>query len=420
MGLWIVWIWAIHNPALFLEFNPAEPLCALWIRTEALMRITGIGTLAACVAASRTYKVTHFRRQALGVGVAVSTIGTLGLELLLENVSAGLDILIYLHGAILGIATMVLFLGWATAYAELPDHMLTQTSSLALALSAVLGCAVASLGPQLPVACLAVLPLLSYAPLWHIDDNTAGTDIDPVVSRFPWQFIVLLGCASFACGFNHSALTAPGHDGIILWIPSLLYGITGCMALPVLVFASQQHGLSPIIVFGTAQGVSELMRLVGICSKLLLLALSISSPIFQQAIPIVIGAITAACTVFALAEFESKKSAANKDEEPFVPLELTATATAYRPHPNLTQRELEVVAALANGLTYQEISEELTVTISTVKTHVHHVYRKLGVANRSDAVSLVIEGKRPCGPEKESASRPAHKADRRPDDPQVH
>ena len=76
--------------------------------------------------------------------------------------------------------------------------------------------------------------------------------------------------------------------------------------------------------------------------------------------------------------------------EPTVPLQFTATTTPYRPQPNFTRRESEVVEALIDGLTYQQISEELTVTMSTVKTHVHHVYRKLGVTNRNDAVSIVV------------------------------
>jgi DNA-binding CsgD family transcriptional regulator len=52
----------------------------------------------------------------------------------------------------------------------------------------------------------------------------------------------------------------------------------------------------------------------------------------------------------------------------------------------LTDRELEVLALLAEGATNSQIAEELVVAQSTVKTHVKHILRKLGVANRGEAI----------------------------------
>lgn len=53
----------------------------------------------------------------------------------------------------------------------------------------------------------------------------------------------------------------------------------------------------------------------------------------------------------------------------------------------LSTKELEVLAELASGATYKEIAENLIVTQATVKTHLVHIYRKLGVANRQEAVA---------------------------------
>ena len=53
----------------------------------------------------------------------------------------------------------------------------------------------------------------------------------------------------------------------------------------------------------------------------------------------------------------------------------------------LTRRELEVVAMLAEGETNARIARRLVVSEDTVKTHVKHILRKLGVHNRSQAVS---------------------------------
>ena len=52
----------------------------------------------------------------------------------------------------------------------------------------------------------------------------------------------------------------------------------------------------------------------------------------------------------------------------------------------LTSRETEVLKKLAQGKTYNYISDELSITYETVKTHIKHIYWKLDVDNKSDAV----------------------------------
>jgi LuxR family maltose regulon positive regulatory protein len=53
----------------------------------------------------------------------------------------------------------------------------------------------------------------------------------------------------------------------------------------------------------------------------------------------------------------------------------------------LSERELEVAALLADGLTYQEIARMLFISLNTVKTHLKNVYGKLGVHGRQEAVA---------------------------------
>ena len=50
----------------------------------------------------------------------------------------------------------------------------------------------------------------------------------------------------------------------------------------------------------------------------------------------------------------------------------------------LTERELDVLRYLMEGLTNKEIADKLTVTHHTVKAHVASIIRKLGARNRLD------------------------------------
>ncbi|MBB3208077.1 DNA-binding NarL/FixJ family response regulator [Rhodopirellula rubra] len=52
----------------------------------------------------------------------------------------------------------------------------------------------------------------------------------------------------------------------------------------------------------------------------------------------------------------------------------------------LTQRELEVLGLLAQGLVKKEIANQLGIRYATVDTHIAHIYEKLGVSNAPGAV----------------------------------
>ena len=54
--------------------------------------------------------------------------------------------------------------------------------------------------------------------------------------------------------------------------------------------------------------------------------------------------------------------------------------------PELTDRENQVLKLIADGLTNREISCKLSISGSTVENHIHHIYAKLGVSNRAQAV----------------------------------
>ncbi len=52
----------------------------------------------------------------------------------------------------------------------------------------------------------------------------------------------------------------------------------------------------------------------------------------------------------------------------------------------LSERELEVLQLIAEGLSRQEIASQLVLSLNTVKTHARNIYSKLGVNNQMQAV----------------------------------
>ena len=56
----------------------------------------------------------------------------------------------------------------------------------------------------------------------------------------------------------------------------------------------------------------------------------------------------------------------------------------------LTRREMEILRLLATGRTYREIARELFLSAETVRSHVKHILRKLGVPDRSHAVAVAV------------------------------
>lgn len=59
----------------------------------------------------------------------------------------------------------------------------------------------------------------------------------------------------------------------------------------------------------------------------------------------------------------------------------------------LSKRENEILQLLAKGLLYKEIAEALTISTGTVRQHIHNIYEKLHVQNRTEAINKMSTGK---------------------------
>ena len=76
---------------------------------------------------------------------------------------------------------------------------------------------------------------------------------------------------------------------------------------------------------------------------------------------------------------------------PFVELEKTAPSSTEVPKSELieplSEREIEVLQLIADGLTNREIAARLFLSVNTVKVHTRNIYGKLGAHNRTEAAA---------------------------------
>lgn len=70
--------------------------------------------------------------------------------------------------------------------------------------------------------------------------------------------------------------------------------------------------------------------------------------------------------------------------------EIEQTLNEVSETPALTQRQLEILRSLARGLTNDDIAHQFGISKAGVKFHLLTIFRKLNVANRTEAVSLAL------------------------------
>ena len=74
-----------------------------------------------------------------------------------------------------------------------------------------------------------------------------------------------------------------------------------------------------------------------------------------------------------------------------VPADVAVKLAEYTPRVELTERELEVLGLMSRGFSNKEIAEAIGRTEATVKVHVLHVLSKLGVDDRTAAVTVALK-----------------------------
>ena len=65
--------------------------------------------------------------------------------------------------------------------------------------------------------------------------------------------------------------------------------------------------------------------------------------------------------------------------------------SAYKSDYELTTRETEILNSLIDGLSYKKLAEKYFISISTVRTHIGHIYEKLHVNSKAQAVAKALK-----------------------------
>jgi len=70
-----------------------------------------------------------------------------------------------------------------------------------------------------------------------------------------------------------------------------------------------------------------------------------------------------------------------------------STPPTTSPTAQLTDREQQVLAGLVRGMSYKMIASEYSISIDTVRSHVRHIYEKLHVNSKVQAITLAMKNK---------------------------
>ncbi len=88
-----------------------------------------------------------------------------------------------------------------------------------------------------------------------------------------------------------------------------------------------------------------------------------------------------------LRHFRVEPEASPAPTEPVVPAAPAPSGASEPPHKPLSDRESEILQLIAKGVSNSEAAKLLDLSKATIRTHLEHIYRKLEVTNRVEAVT---------------------------------
>lgn len=193
-------------------------------------------------------------------------------------------------------------------------------------------------------------------------------------------------------------LGAAGCAGWLEEIARILssLGFSCFSALTYIVFFDMafRSGANPLWLFGLSRGVRVVATLaadaIGVMPGSAQLLVGAGSSVFVVLALVLVGLSTAFATHEGFASLweVTYKEKGTDHGSPSI-LTLADRCARIATLKGLTRREEEVLALLATGCTVRQVEERLVVSYATARSHVQHVYAKLGVHSREEAAELV-------------------------------
>ena len=172
------------------------------------------------------------------------------------------------------------------------------------------------------------------------------------------------------------------------------YALFSIYATALLCNVSFRYGVAPLWLFGFAYASTNLGSLV---TNVLVTQVDFLA-VDQTSLTLAMGAVIMVFICLYMAFGTSGESASawgitrestgptDAEQSPVEPVEHRCARLARRA--GLTRREEEVMTLLAQDASYAEVEERLSIANSTLKTHVRHIYAKLGVSDKRGLMEL--------------------------------
>lgn len=479
MGLWIVWQWCTHwSTTLYATGVPPVGVGDFAV-CDLSMRVADIATMVVLALLWRRFAplLSHARLQAIAAGCV--TLGSAGLLASDNALVPGTAPAVFFSVlAAFGGAVLFLSWAEVYSRLE-PGRMLLMgllALVLAGAVSFVLNHLAPPLPLAGTVATPALSFLLCWMSDRYVAPRDTGAEAPHQIRyAFPWKPVALMAFAGFTAGFgsftlfgqtastrmlatfvvgvallaalglfrgkvkpNHLANTAfvltalglvlvattgsvnPGPAAFLIMVAYITLCVFGLALLGNL---SLRFGISSLWLFGLGRAASELMMGVGSYGRFVPGATLLAENGYGLAVLSMVELVGLVSVVMLwrsersfsshwaveAIDIESGRTIVSEREK------VSAGCAAVARRSGLTERELEVFEMLALGRSYQEISQGLCLSMGTVKTHVRHIYGKLGIHSREEAreQALAASAPRDGNPDGENEGRTGPLAGRR-------
>ena len=196
----------------------------------------------------------------------------------------------------------------------------------------------------------------------------------PLNKRFVPAFLVVI-FAFFVTGFSGSfqGFVAAGAEVFVTATELLAHALFWV----IVVTAIRLKGVSPFRVVGLSTGFYDILSIAWV-------AFFFSLGVVNSAIILVVAFVLVLVLIWLIDR--------NEDAGAVVPPNMMVDRRAeLAQNHSLSPRETEVFMMLAQGRSRSYISEDLVLSEGTIKTHISHIYTKLGVENRQQMFDLLLQ-----------------------------